>query len=161
MDPQLRKRLVGAGAGALGIAAATVGYFEGYQPKPYLDPVAIPTVCTGHTGNVDMARTYSKAECDRLLAGDLGTAFAIVKSCVRVPLTDKTQAALASFAFNVGGGTFCKSSIVRRLNAGEGAAACDSLTRYVYASGKKLPGLVKRRAAERELCIEGFKNDRP
>lgn len=156
MDPQLRKRLAGAGAGALALAVATVGYFEGTKPTPYLDPVGIPTVCTGHTGNVDMGRTYSKAECDRLLAGDLGTAFAIVKSCVRVPLADKTQAALASFAFNVGGGTFCKSSIARKLNAGEGAKACENLNLYVYAKGKKLPGLVKRRAAERELCIEGF-----
>lgn len=162
MDPQLRKRLIGAGAGAVGLAAALVGYFEGTRPTTYADPVGILTACTGHTGkDVQAGRTYTKDECDRFLRDDLGTAFAIVKSCVRVPLSDKTQAALASFAFNVGGGTFCKSSIARRMNAGEGAAACDSLSRYVYAGGKKLPGLIKRRAAERELCIEGFTETKP
>ncbi|HUD52794.1 lysozyme [Parvibaculum sp.] len=158
MDPQLRKRLTAAGAGAVALAVATVGYFEGTKPTPYLDPIGIPTVCTGHTGNVEMGRTYSKAECDALLAGDLGKAFADVARCTRVRLGEPTRAALASFAFNVGGGAYCRSTLARRINAGEGAPACDELLRFVYAGGKKLPGLVKRRAAERELCIEGFRS---
>ena len=157
MDPLLRKRLIAGGTGALAIAAATVGYFEGYQPKPYLDPVSIPTVCTGHTGNVDMGHVYSKEECDKLLQGDLGKAFASVATCTHVRLSENTMAALASFTFNVGERTYCKSTMVKRLNAGEKEPACDELLRFVYAGGQKLPGLVKRRQAERELCIEGFR----
>jgi len=156
MDQQLKKRLTGAGVGAVAMAVAIVGYFEGTKTTPYLDPIDIPTVCTGHTGNVVMGRVYSKAECDALLAGDLGVAFRAVAKCVNKPLSDKTKAALASFTFNVGGGAFCKSSVARRINAGDGAAACDNLLLYVYAGGNKLAGLVNRRNAERELCIAGF-----
>lgn len=158
MDPKLRKRLIGAGAGAVGMAAAMVGYFEGTRPTTYADPVGILTACTGHTGTeVEAGRTYSKEECDRFLREDLGEAFQAVDSCTHVPLSDKTRAALASFTFNVGGAAYCRSSIARNLNAGQGAKACDGLLRWVYAGGQKLPGLVKRRQAERELCVEGFK----
>lgn len=159
MDPQLRKRVLGAGAGAVGLAAVIVGYFEGSKPTTYADPVGILTACVGHTGpDVQAGRTYTKAECDVFLTRDLGAAFRAVDSCTRVPLTDKTRAALASFAFNAGGAAYCRSSIARALNEGQGAKACDGLLRWVYAGGQKLPGLIKRRQAERELCIEGFFN---
>ena len=154
----LRGRLAKAiGGGALALAMATVTYFEGYEPTPYVDPVGIPTVCVGHTGGVEMERVYSEAECAALLKGDLGVAFAAVDKYVRVPLGDATRAALASFAFNVGEGAFRKSTLLRRLNVGEGAPACAELKRWVYAGGRQLPGLVKRRAAEYELCVEGFR----
>jgi lysozyme len=156
MTPELKKRLAGAGVGSIALAVAIVGYFEGTETKPYLDPIGIPTVCTGHTGNVNMMRTYSKTECDTLLAGDLGSAFKAVDKCVHVPISDATKASLASFTFNVGGGAFCRSSVARRINAGDGPSACDNLLLFVYAGGKKMTGLVNRRKAERELCIAGF-----
>lgn len=153
----LRGRIAQAAAGgAMAIAAAVVIWFEGVEPKPYLDPVSIPTVCVGHTTTVDMDRTYTAAECEELLRMDLATAFAAVDRLVRVPIGEETRAALASFVFNVGVGAFQRSTLLQRLNAGHGAAACDELLRWTYAGGRQLPGLVKRRAAERELCRAGF-----
>ena len=60
--------------------------------------------------------------------------------CVKRPMNDGQKAAFLSFAFNVGNGAFCSSTLVRKANAG----------------GKQLPGLVNRRAAERKLCEQGL-----
>ena len=77
-------------------------------------------------------------------------------SCVRAPLTDGQRAAFLSFAFNVGDDAFCRSTLVRKANAGDFDGACAELSRWIYAGGKQLPGLVKRRAAERQLCERGL-----
>lgn len=163
MSGLLRNRLAqAAGGGVLAIAAVMVAYFEGYKPTPYRDPIGILTVCVGHTGtDIAAARTYTRAECQELLEGDLGEALESVYTRVRVPLSPETRAALASFVFNVGDGAFSRSTLLRRLNAGEGAAACDELLRWTYAGGRQLPGLVNRRAAERELCRAGFAGQVP
>lgn len=151
----IRKWLIGGGTAAA-MAAAIVSYFEGYEPTPYRDPIGILTVCTGHTGGIDEHRVYTRAECAELLEGDLGHALASVQRHVKVEIADATRAALASFVFNVGDGAFARSTLLRRLNAGEGAAACDELLRWVLADGQRLPGLVLRRQEERELCRAGF-----
>lgn len=145
-----------------GLVAATVALvigFEGMREIPYLDPVGIPTVCAGHTGSVHMDRVYTPAECKELMAGDLGHAFDVVESSVKVPIGDATRSALASFVFNVGGSAFNKSTLLLKLNAGVGPAACDELLKWVWAKGKRLSGLVKRRAKERELCVAGFADE--
>ena len=71
---------------------------------------------------------------------------------MRTPLTDGQKAAFLSFAFNVGNGAFCSSTLVRKANTGDMPGACSELSKWVYAGGKQLPGLVKRRAAERAMC---------
>ena len=144
------------------LMAATVALvigFEGMRETPYLDPVGIPTVCAGHTGGVHMDRVYTPTECEELMAGDLGHAFDVVESSVKVPIGDATKSALASFVFNVGQSAFVNSTLLLKLNRGAGPAACDELLRWVWAKGRKLPGLVNRRAKERELCIAGFGNE--
>ena len=157
LPASLRGRAAKAAAGgAVALAMLILPHFEGSEPKPYLDPVGIPTVCVGHTGNVNMEHVYSKEECDTLLRGDLGIAFNAIDKYVHVPLGDATRAALASFIFNVGVDAFRKSTLLRRLNVGEGVEACPELKRWVYAGGRKLPGLVKRRSVEAALCAEGF-----
>jgi lysozyme len=158
----LRARLAGtATVGLMALTVALVGYYEGRENVPYLDPVQIATVCVGHTGNVDMDRIYTDEECDELLAGDLGVAFRAVEAGVKVPIGPSTRAALASFTFNVGAAAFYKSTLLRRMNSGEGPPACDELLRWVYAKGEELPGLVNRRRTERELCIAGFSEIAP
>jgi lysozyme len=52
----------------------------------------------------------------------------------------------------VGTEAFCKSTLARKLNAGD-PAACDELLRWTTAKGIQLPGLVKRREQERALCL--------
>ena len=152
----LKRRIaIGATAGALSIATAVVSYYEGYEPTAYRDPVGIATICYGHTASARMGQTLSQAECTDLLKSDLGTAFAAVDRRAQVDLPPPTRAALASFVYNVGEGNFARSTLLRKLNAGDLRGACHELSRWVYAGGRKLNGLVKRRATERELCLEG------
>lgn len=152
----LKRRIaIGATAGALSTATAVVSYYEGYEPTAYRDPVGIATICYGHTATARMGQTLSQAECTDLLQADLGTAFAAVDRRAQVDLPPPTRAALASFVYNVGEGNFARSTLLRKLNAGDLRGACHELSRWVYAGGRKLNGLVKRRATERELCLEG------
>lgn len=152
----LRSRLaIAATGGALSLAAAFVAYFEGYKPTPYVDPVGILTVCYGTTHNIEN-RTYTKAECDKLLTKDLANAYDAIARNVTVPLPDKTRAAYASFIYNVGESKFKSSTLLKQINAGYGARACDQLLRWTYAGGRQLKGLVKRRQAEWQLCVEGY-----
>ncbi|TFU20914.1 lysozyme, partial [Proteus mirabilis] len=57
-----------------------------------------------------------------------------------------------SFAFNVGTTTFARSTLLKKLNAGDRAGACEEIKRWVYAGGKVWRGLVSRREAESVLC---------
>ncbi len=68
-----------------------------------------------------------------------------------MPLTQGQWDALSSFVYNLGPGALEKSTLLRLLNAGDYSGAAAQFDRWVYASGKKLSGLVKRRAAERAL----------
>ncbi|NIC05250.1 lysozyme [Halomonas sp. DX6] len=142
-----------ATASAVAIAAGTVGYFEGKENSAYIDPVGVVTICYGHTSTARIGQTHSDAECERLLQQDLGEAFEAVERHVDAELPPTREAALASFVYNVGEGAFARSTLLRRLNAGQVQEACDELLRWVYAGGRVLRGLVTRRQAERELCL--------
>lgn len=150
MKPELRRRLLAAGIAA---AVPLVAAFEGLRQTAYLDPVGIPTACFGATKGVRLGQVYTREQCDDLLAKDVLEANAGVSSCVRVPLSEGQRTALVSFAYNVGRGKFCGSTLVRKLNAGDYVGACNELPRWVYAKGVKLPGLVNRREQERALCL--------
>lgn len=156
----LKRRLaIGATAGALSLATAVVSYYEGYQPTAYRDPVGVPTICFGHTATARMGQTLSQERCTQLLQADLGHAFSAVDRRAQVDLPPPTRAALASFVYNVGEGAFARSTLLRKLNAGDLRGACHELSRWVYAGGRKLNGLVKRRATELELCLKGIEQE--
>lgn len=152
---------VAALAVSFGGAAFIISH-EGTVPTVYLDPVGIPTVCTGHTGtvsSVDVGRRYSSAVCADLLRQDLRSSEAAVKRAVKVPVTQDQYDALVSLTFNIGPGALQRSTLVRRLNAGQCAEAAAQFSRWVYARGQKLPGLVRRRAEERALFAAGCKEN--
>jgi lysozyme len=139
-----------------GIAGIT--QYEGKVNKVYLDPIAIPTVCVGHTATVsrkDVGKAYSDALCADLLRADTRVATQAVQRAVRVPVTQEQYDALVSFTFNVGGGALSGSTLVRKFNAGDCYGAAAEFTRWNKAGGKVLPGLVKRRAWEQQLFKEG------
>jgi len=141
------------------IAAATifatglVTHFEGTRTSAYRDPVGIPTICTGRTEGVVMGQVRSLADCEDMLREDVDTAMASVLALTRVPLNEHELAAYTSFVYNVGHGAFARSTLLKKLNAGDREGACNELPRWNKAKGRVLPGLVKRRAAERELCL--------
>lgn len=144
-------------AGGIGIAAALVMHFEGKSNTAYSDPPGVQTICFGHARGVKAGDKATDLKCNQYLKEDLDIADAAVKRLVKVPITDEQWGAFADFVYNEGSGTFAKSSILLDLNAGRTKQACLDLLKYVYAGGKKLPGLVKRRQAEFELCMVGVK----
>lgn len=154
----IRNRLIAAGASATLVAAGSLAYvFEG-DKQPYIDPVGVLTVCVGSTSNVELGKFYSEHECTQRLIDDLRTAESAVNRCTSaVPETMKP--ALISFTFNVGSGAYCSSTLAKLANEGEYVAACQQLYRWVYAGGKVLPGLVKRREVEALSCLEGVPRD--
>lgn len=152
-----------AGALVLSAAGATalVGY-EGSVPVVYLDPVGIPTVCEGHTKTVtraDVGKDMS-ALCAQLLRSDTADAVRDVRKAVTVPVTQEQFDALVSFTFNVGGGALRSSTLLRKLNAGDCWGAGAEFPRWNKARGRVLPGLVKRRAAERSMFETGCHDSR-
>ncbi|MBS3018527.1 Lysozyme RrrD [Comamonas sp. PE63] len=150
------KLLAALGAGAVALAVPLVAQYEGTVLRSYRDPAGIVTACTGHTDpELTMGQSFTREQCEQMLYQDLAR-HADALRCVTVPLTDGQRAALVSFAFNVGDEAFCRSTLVRKANSGDMEGACAELSRWTYAGGKQLPGLVRRRAAERQLCEEGL-----
>jgi len=140
-------------AGATALALGLIATFEGNHTQAYLDPVGIPTICMGHTAGVSMGQEATAELCEVLARQDAAIAMGAVLAHARVPLTANELGAYTSFVYNVGERNFVRSTLLRRLNAGDRDGACGELHRWVYAKGKKLRGLVNRRAAEYELCM--------
>ncbi len=149
MSTPRQRAAAGIGA-ALLMAAPIVAHWEGLSLTPYADPVGIMTVCYGET-HAEMRR-YTPAECRQLLQDSLAEHAAAIQPCLPEALPDHVKAASLSFAYNVGATAFCGSTMARKLQAGDVPGACAELSRWTYAGGKQLPGLVKRRGDERAMC---------
>lgn len=144
-------------AAALAISAsglAAVTHFEGVVYHAYLDIAGIPTICVGSTEGVKMGMRASKAECERRLRTDMNYAEHFVKKCTTAPITQHQYDALASFVFNVGGPAYCKSTLVKKLNALDYAGAAAQFPRWSYAAGKYSSGLYTRRLAEQVVFLK-------
>lgn len=140
------------GAGVAALAIPLIVHFEGTVYKTYRDPINVLTSCTGHTGpELEMGQTFTKEQCDEQLASDLFK-HASDLDCIVAPLSEYQRAALISFSFNVGKKALCSSTLARKANAGDMRGACAELSRWTMAGGRELPGLVRRRAAERAMC---------
>ena len=142
------------GAAALGIAVALIATWEGTRTHAYLDSVHIATICTGHIHDVHMGDTATEEQCAAYLAGDLGSAYRTVTGAVRYPQPDTRIAALTSMTFNIGNGAFLRSTVLRKLNAGDVHGSCNAILRWNMAGGRVVQGLTNRREAERRLCLQ-------
>ncbi|EFQ7222269.1 lysozyme [Salmonella enterica] len=153
------KHLITGGAGAVAIAAAMLGGHDGLEGRryiPYRDVAGVLTVCDGHTGkDIIPGKRYTDAECDALLDKDLKRVKAQVDPLIKVSIPESERAAFYSFAYNVGTGAFSRSTLLKKLNAGDHAGACNELKRWTYAGGKQWKGLMTRREIEREVCAWG------
>lgn len=130
---------------------ALIRQFEGLRLSAYRCPAGIPTIGYGTTAGVKMGDTITKERAEELLREDVKRFEAQVLRLVKVPLTQGQFDALVSFVYNLGAGNLSNSTLLRLLNAGDYKGAAAQFDRWVYASGKRLSGLVKRRAAERAL----------
>lgn len=132
--------------------------WEGVKLTAYKDVADVWTIGYGSTGaHVRPGMKISQDHAEQLLLDDLDRFERAVERLVKVPLKDNQFAALVSFAFNVGEGKkgFETSTLLKKLNGGNYEAVPAELMKWVNAGGKKVKGLVNRRAAEAGLWAKG------
>lgn len=127
--------------------------FEGLRLKAYKCPAGVWTIGYGHTKGVKEGDVITEQEAEDMLKKDVVGFEINVRGAVIPNLNDHQYDALTSFAYNVGLGNFRKSTLLRLINSGITAREdiTNQFMRWVYAGGKKLTGLVRRRTAEVEL----------
>jgi lysozyme len=137
-----------------------IKHFEGLFLTAYLCPAKVWTIGYGHTGKrhndgtVFKGLKISRTKAGELLAEDMGQKYVPdVRRLVNVPLTQAQFDALVSFHFNTG--ALGKSTLRRKLNAGDYAGAAAEFDKWTRGGGRVLPGLVRRRKAERHLFETG------
>ena len=139
------------------LAAEIAKPFEGLRLQPYHDPVGYPTVGYGHLlsrvpwEDLSKYRDRTPEEAEAELQEDMQSALSSVRRLITYPLSDSQEAALVDFAFNCGGGNLQVSTLRRVINRGDLEDAPAQFMRWVFARGVKLPGLVRRRAAEVQM----------
>lgn len=127
--------------------------FEGFRAKPYICAGGVLTIGYGHTKTAKDLHEITEAEGEALLRKDIVGAEESVKRHIKVRLTENQFSALVSLVFNCGNAPLV-GTLGRALNEGNYKWAADEFTRWNKAAGKVLPGLVRRRQAERELFLK-------
>ena len=160
------KRLANKKAGVIGaavVASATaiIMQWEGLRLKPYKDPIGIPTVCYGQTG--DFAKSPKTLEqCKERLNKEVVALIERVRQCSAPNPPNSVLAAFTSASYNIGERIACgKTTASKYLRAGNWEAACKELPKWTYAGGKQLQGLVNRRSAEYRLCMQDLEQKKP
>lgn len=136
--------------------------FEGLRLTAYQDSVGVWTIGYGGTQPVDgkpirPGMTIKEETAERLLRTGLVGYESDVSKMVKVKLTQVQFDALVSFAYNLGARALSTSTLLQKLNAGDYAGAADEFPRWNKAGGKVLPGLTRRREAERALFLSDGK----
>ncbi|MBV6414883.1 MAG: lysozyme [Xanthomonadales bacterium PRO6] len=146
-------------------AAALVGIVlhEGYTDHAVVPAKGdVPTIGFGTTAEVKIGDITTPPEALARALTDIQQFEGALKQCVTVPLAQHEYDAFVSFSYNVGSRAFCKSTLVRKLNAEDYAGACAELLRWRFFQGKDcaLPanarlcgGLATRREAEYRQCV--------
>ena len=125
--------------------------FEGFKASPYKCAGGYLTIGYGHLLKDDEFKYISEQEAEKLLLGDMKKAAAAINRLVHVQLEDSQFDALLSFIFNLGAGTFQRSTLRQKINRQEHELVPEELMKWIWAGGKKQSGLIKRRAVESGL----------
>ncbi len=128
-----------------------IKHFESLRLEAYLDSVGVATIGYGSTKGVQLGDVITEAQAEELLRKDLSHAEYWVNKLITHELNENQFSALASFTFNVGSGNLQASTLRTRLNRDGVEDLTVEFMKYVLAGGRKLNGLIRRRAAEAEL----------
>ncbi len=167
MSPETIKTIRVAVATLSLSAAAFVGIAikEGYSEKAYPDPTygtAVPTAGFGTTGpDITMATRLPPVQAVQRALRDTQRFEGAIKRCVTAPLSQSEYDIYVSMTYNIGEAAFCKSGIVRELNAGRYRAACERILDWRFSNkqdcsapgNRTCSGLWKRRIADRNACV--------
>ncbi len=131
---------------------ALIKRFEGFESEIYRDAAGLSTIGYGHLIREDERGLWdngiSRAEAERVLCADIEIAERAVLRLMYVALSDGQFDALVSFSFNLGAGALQRSTLRRKVNREEHDEAPAEFRRWVWAGGRRLRGLVRRREAE-------------
>ena len=133
--------------------------YEGYSSSPYLCPAQHWTIGYGAIWGMDDKRVtedhpdINKDQADYLLRRDVKKSEMAVLRHIRVPLEDGQFNALCSFVFNLGSGALQSSTLRRKINKGNYIGASNEFKRWIWAGGRKLKGLIRRREHERLMFL--------
>lgn len=157
----MSRRAMGVTVAALVAAsAAFVAPWEGLRTQAYRDAVGVWTVCYGETKGVRPGDAYTPAECSEMLERELAAYGAGLGKCLKAELPTGAAVAFVSWSYNVGVGAACRSTLVRKANAGDLFGACDELLKWdkgrIGGELVRIPGLTNRRRAERDLCVRSL-----
>lgn len=94
------------------------------------------------------AITQLKADTD--LQHNVMSAVWAVNHYVAIHLNQNEFDALVDFVFNVGAGNFAGSTMLRKLNSGDREGAIAEFVKWDVCGHEHLPGLLRRRVAERD-----------
>ena len=148
---------VAGASAAVVIALATpfIAQWEGVRLEAYKDIVGVETICFGDTHGVQMGDTATMEECVSRLQEDVETFYADIAGCMtNLDIPAGVQASMLELAFNVGSPKVCRSTMMRKANAGDYPGACNELRKWVLAGGRRIQGLSNRRAdSKRSLCL--------
>lgn len=126
--------------------------FEGCVLTAYRDLVGVLTIGYGHTGpDVKPGMVINAAQATDLLKKDLEKFVTAANKLIKVEVTQGQFDACVDLMFNIGEGAFGKSTLLKKLNAGDYVGAHDEFVKWCYAGGKVVPGLLRRRQAEQKM----------
>lgn len=132
--------------------------YEGFRPQSYQDSVGVWTIGYGTTRingqPVKAGMTITEDQALQLVKQEVNKLWSQIESITKINLNDNQMNALVDFAYNLGFNALKTSTLMKMVNAGDFNGAANQFSRWVYAGGKVLPGLVKRREAEKQLFIE-------
>lgn len=130
--------------------------FEQLRLKAYPDPGTGGkpwTIGWGHTKGVKQGDRITQDQAEQFFSDDLAVYELTVNSAIKRPMTQNQFDAMVSLAFNIGGSAFAGSTLVKKFNTGDAKGAADEFPKWKNSGGKVMPGLVKRRTAEREVFL--------
>jgi lysozyme len=132
-----------------------IANLEGCRLSPYQCSAGVWTSGIGHTAGVKPGQAISERDAAVNLVADVMRVERRLGQCMPVAMPQPVYDAVVSFAFNVGTGAACKSTLAHFINQQQWPQACNQLPRWVYVNGVKSQGLINRRASERTLCMTG------
>lgn len=134
---------------------ALIADLEGCRLRPYQCSAGVWTSGIGHTAGVIPTRDISEKEAASNLVTDVLQVERRLAQCAPVAMPPQVYDAVVSFAFNVGSGAACRSTLVYFLNQKQWHQACNQLPRWVFIDGVRNQGLENRRQRERAWCLQG------
>lgn len=132
---------------------ALIKKFEGCKLVAYRDSVGIPTIGIGHTRGVKMGMKITEAQAEDFLREDIAYCEKVLNG-ISTTFTQNEYDALCSWVFNLGVGSFTKSTMYKRIvSKASKESVTDEMVKWVFAGGRSLLGLKRRRVAEANMFI--------